>query len=147
PPLFTVATPVFPLDHVTGRFNGLFDASSGVAVSCTVPPCWIVSRARDMTTLATGTLTTVMMEAPVTPSLVANTESTPTATAVTVPEPLTVAIDGDRVVHVISLPVSVFPTLSLVTADRVTCVPTWRVSVRGEVATDATGIWSTSRSA
>src|SRR5260370_27527229 len=63
----TVATAVFPLDHVTTRpESGVPLASSGVAVSCTVPPAATLPELGLTATDATGTSAgpTVMVAEP-----------------------------------------------------------------------------------
>src|SRR5437588_9776870 len=78
----TVATAVFPLAHVITRPPRAFPlASYGVAVSCTVCPCGIVTVGGVTATAATGTLATVTDAVPLCPSPVAVAVATAAATA------------------------------------------------------------------
>src|SRR2546426_894315 len=56
---------------MTRPVNGLPLASRGVAVSCTVAPCWTLADAGVTVTDATGTFDTVTTAVPLCPSLVA----------------------------------------------------------------------------
>src|SRR2546422_7542022 len=88
----TVATDVLPLAHVTVRpVSGLPPASFGVAVSCTVDPTCAVAEEGATVTEATGTCTTVMVDVPLCPSLVAVIVVVPATLPVTSPLELTVA--------------------------------------------------------
>src|SRR5207248_368280 len=72
PLLLTVATDVLELDHVTVRpESGFPPASLGVPVSCTVWPACTDAEGGVTSTVATGTVVTVIDEVPLFPSLVA----------------------------------------------------------------------------
>src|SRR5437762_2713357 len=88
----TVATAVFPL------------APCGVAVSCTVCPCGIVTAGGVTATAATGTLATVTDAVPLFPSLVAVIVAAPTATPRTMPLPSTLATPGALLPQVTARP-------------------------------------------
>src|SRR2546428_57365 len=91
----TVATEVLLLDQVTVRPDSGFPfASLGVARSCTVCPTWIAAVAGLTLTEATATVETVMLAAPLCPSLVAVIVADPVVTPVTSPPPSTVAPGG-----------------------------------------------------
>src|SRR5207244_4238923 len=89
----TVATAVSHLAHVTTRpDNGLPLASLSVAVGCCVGPACTLADAGVTVTEATGAPATVIVAVPLLPSLVAVMVTDPTATPVTRPLPLTVAM-------------------------------------------------------
>jgi hypothetical protein len=95
-------------------------------------------------TVATGTTTasTVMVAVALRPSLVAVITAVPTATAVTRPDPLTVAIPAALDAQLIVLPESAAPDASFVVATSVTVCCGVRVAAlwfRVTVATDAGG--------
>jgi hypothetical protein len=77
---------------------------------------------------------------PVCPSLDAVIETLPAATAVTSPEPETLAIAEFPELQPITRPVSTLLLASRVTADSCTDAPTCRPALAGETDTDATGI-------
>src|SRR6266705_274234 len=91
---FTVATPGASVDQVIALpESGLPLASSGVAVSCSVPPTRIVALVGLKLTDATGTMT-VIAALPLLPSLAAVMLAVPAASAVTSPFAFTVATLG-----------------------------------------------------
>src|ERR1043166_6665963 len=82
----TVTIEVLPLVHETARpVSGLPLASLGVAVSCTVWPCWMLAEAGLTVTELTGTFVTVIAAVPLCPSLVAVIVADPGARPVTFP--------------------------------------------------------------
>jgi hypothetical protein len=68
------------------------------------------------------------------------TDTLPPATAVTSPEPETVAIPASAELQLITRPVSTLLLASRVTADSCTDAPTCRLALPGDIDTDATGI-------
>src|SRR5574341_91857 len=88
-PSITVATDGALLHQVMTRpVSTLPLASCGVAVSCTLAPTWTEAVDGVTVTEATGTgvaATTVMLDVPLSPSLVAEIVAGPTATPVTEP--------------------------------------------------------------
>src|SRR6266567_3592257 len=101
PLAFTVATLAASVDQMIARpESGLPLASSGVAVSCCVPPTRIVALVGLKLTDATGTMT-VIAALPLLPSLAAVMLAVPAASAVTSPLPFTVATPGASVDQVI----------------------------------------------
>jgi hypothetical protein len=128
---------------ITRPVRTLLLASLVTADSCTVPPTWRLDVAGDTNTDATGTgagaLTLIAAEA-VCPSLEAVMDALPAATAVTSPEPETVAIPVLPEPQLITRPVSTLLFASRVTAESCAAPPTWRVDVGGDTDTDATGI-------
>ena len=135
----TVATAVLLLTHVTVRpLKGLPLASSGVAVSCWVPPTRIVAAVGLTLTDATGTAT-VIADVPLFPSLVAVIVAEPVATPVTRPFASTVATPGALVVQLTARPESGFPLASSGVAVSCWVPPTAIVAEPGLTATDATG--------
>jgi hypothetical protein len=82
----------------------------------------------------------VIAAEPVCPSLAAVTDTLPPATAVTSPEPETVAIEVLLELQPMTRPVSTLPLASLVVAVSCTDPPTCRVALAGDTETDATGI-------
>src|SRR5213080_2136811 len=140
----TVATALFPLAHVITRPPRAFPlASCGVAVSCTVCPCGIVTVGGVTATAATGTLATVTDAVPLCPSLVAVIVAAPGATAVTRPLPLTVATALFPLAHVITRPPRAFPLASCGVAVSCTVCPCGIVTAGGVTATAATGTLAT----
>jgi hypothetical protein len=117
----TVATPVLvELQLITRPVRTLLLASRVVAVACVVCPGFNEPAARVTETLATGTggaETTVSVALAVWPSLVAAICAVPTATAVTKPEPETVAMLLLLVLQLIERPVR-----TLLLASRVVAV-------------------------
>src|SRR5712691_10011603 len=112
PLLFTVATAVVVLDQVTTRpVSGVPFASLGVAVSCTVEPCWTLAGDGVTVTEATGT-ETVTTDVPLLPSDVAVIVAEPAATPVTSPLPSTVAAAVLLLDQVTTRPVSGVPFAS-----------------------------------
>ena len=92
PVALTVATLVLLDTHVTVRpVSGLPVASLGVAVSCSVAPTGTVAEPGVTLTDATGGCTTVTVDVPFCPSLVAVMVAVPATLPVTSPLALTVA--------------------------------------------------------
>src|SRR5947199_328356 len=114
PLLFTAATAVLELDHVTVRpERGAPLASFGVAVSCTVWPACTEAEGGVTSTVATGTFVTVTDEVPLFPSLVAVIVAEPGVTPETRPLLLAVATAVLELDHVTVRPESGFPPASL----------------------------------
>src|SRR4029077_2765779 len=121
---FTVATAVLLLAQVTTRpDNGLPLASFGVAVSCTVAPCWTLAGDGVTVTVATGTLDTVTAAVPLCPSLVAVMVAEPPATPVTSPLPFTVATAVLLLAQVTTRPDNGLPLASFGVAVSCTVAP------------------------
>src|SRR6266568_2282775 len=136
---FTVATPGASLDQVIVRpESGLPLASSGVAVSCWVPPTTIVAAVGLTVSDATG-IVTVTAAVALLPSLVAVTFAEPAATAVTSPLASTVATPAASVDHVMTRPVRTLPSASWSVAVICCVAPTPTVAAVGLTLTDATG--------
>jgi hypothetical protein len=127
---------------ITRPVSTLLAASRVTADSWTEAPTCRLEVAGDTDTDATGTgagaLTLIAAEA-IRPSLDAVIDTLPAATAVTNPEPETVAIPRLAELQVITRPVSTLPLASLVTAESCAVPPTWRFAVAGDTDTDATG--------
>src|SRR5947208_7893360 len=114
PALVTVATDVLLLDQVTARPESAAPfASLGVAVNWTVCPAWTVAVGGVTSTVATGTLVTVIDAVPLFPSLVAVIEAEPGVTPVTSPARLTVATDVLLLDQVTPRPESAAPFAAL----------------------------------
>src|SRR6266566_2871708 len=136
---FTVATLGASLDQVIVRpESGLPLASSGVAVSCWVPPTTIVAAVGLTVSDATG-IVTVTAAVALLPSLVAVTFAEPAATAVTSPLASTVATPAASVDHVMTRPVRTLPSASWSVAVICCVAPTPTVAAVGLTLTDATG--------
>src|SRR4029077_6110584 len=136
----TVATAVLSLDHVTTRpDNGLPFASFGVAVSCTVAPCWTLAGGGVTVTEATGTAVTVIAEVPLLPSDVAVIVAEPAATPVTSPLPFTVATAVLLLAQVTTRPDSGLPFASIGVAVNCTVAPCCTLAGDGVTVTVATG--------
>src|SRR6266581_78072 len=136
---FTVATLGASLDQVIVRpESGLPLASSGVAVSCWVPPTKIVAAVGLTVSDATG-IVTVTAAVGLLPSLVAVTFAVPAATAVTSPLASTVATPAASVDHVMTRPVRTLPSASWSVAVICCVAPTPTVAAVGLTLTDATG--------
>src|SRR6266566_1412673 len=136
---FTVATLGASLDQVIVRpESGLPLASSGVAVSCWVPPTTIVAAVGLTVSDAMG-IVTVMAAVALLPSLVAVTFAVPAATAVTSPLASTVATPAASVDHVMTRPVRTLPSASWSVAVICCVAPTPTVAAAGLTLTDATG--------
>src|SRR6266516_4843244 len=136
---FTVATPGASLDQVIVRpESGLPLASSGVAVSCWVPPTTIVAAVGLTVSDATG-IVTVTAAVALLPSLVAVTFAVPAATAVTSPLASTVATPAASVYHVMTRPVRTLPSASWSVAVICCVAPTPTVAAVGLTLTGATG--------
>ena len=135
----TVPTAPLPVVQVSARpLRTLPLASLRVAVSCTVPPTYMLGAVGLTVTDATGTIATVTLAVPLCPSLVAVIVADPTATPVTRPLAETVAIVVLLVVQVTVRPVSTFPFASLTTAPSCCAEPTEMVAAAGLTATEAT---------
>src|SRR6266704_1624145 len=138
PLAFTVATLGASLDQVIVRpESGLPFASSGVAVSCWVPPTTIVAAVGLTVSDATG-IVTVTAAVALLPSLVAVTFAEPAATAVTSPLASTVATPAASVDHVMTRLVSTLPSASWSVAVICCVAPTPTVAAVGLTLTDAT---------
>src|SRR3989441_339168 len=136
----TVATVTFELAHATARpVNGLPLASLGVAASCTVRPTATLAVAGVTETDATGTLVTVILDAPLCPSDVAVIVAAPNPTAVTSPLPPTVATAALLLAHVTTRPDSGAPLASFGVAVSCSVCPTCRLAAAGLTSTDPTG--------
>ena len=109
----TVATPgALVVQSIARPESGFPLASSGVAVSCWVPPTETVAELGLTATDATGTGFTVIADVPLFPSLVAVIVAEPGATAVTRPFASTVATPSALVVQLIVRPESGLPFAS-----------------------------------
>ena len=141
PVVLTVAIEALLLDHVIVRPDSVLPlASFGVAVSCTVCPTSRLAAGGVTATVATGTWVTVMVEAPVLPSLVAVMVAEPAATPVTRPVlPFTVDAEVLELVHVIVRPVRMLPFASFKVAVSWSVCPTVRLPEAGLTVTDDTG--------
>src|SRR5712692_8500871 len=140
PLVFTVAAAVLLLAQVTTRpESALPPASRGVAVSCTVWPAVTVAGDGVTSTVATGTLVTVMVDVPLLPSLVAVIVAELGATLVTSPDPFTVAPAVLLLDQVTTRPESGLPPASRGVAVSCTVRPACTVAVAGLTVTDATG--------
>src|SRR6267378_759825 len=143
----TVATAVLLLAQVTTRpVSGLPLASLGVAVSCTLAPTSTLAVAGLTATDATeggGSTVTVMVAAPLWPSLVAVIVAVPAITPLTRPLPLTPATAILLLPHVTTRPLSGLPLASLGVAVSCTLAPTGTLAVAGLTATEATGTFVT----
>src|SRR6266581_2053378 len=139
PLAFTVATLAASVDQMIARpESGLPLASSGVAVSCSVPPTRIVALVGLKLTDATGTMT-VIAALPLLPSLAAVMLAVPAASAVTSPLPFTVATPGASVDQVVVRPESGFPLASSSVAVSCCVAPAYIDAVAGLTLTEATG--------
>src|SRR5207244_6616492 len=140
PLVLTVAIVASLVDQVTTRpVNPLPLASFVAAVSCVVWPGWTAADVGVTLTVATGTCVTVMLDVPFWPSLVAVVSPDPSALALTIPEPLTVASVVLFEAHVTTRPVSGLPFASLGVAVSCVVWPTGRVADAGLTVTEATG--------
>src|SRR5439155_26406768 len=95
-----------------------------IAVSCTVPPTYMLGAVGLTVTDATGTIATVTLAVPLCPSLVAVIVADPAATPVTSPAAVTVAIAVFELVHATPRPVSTFPAASFGVALSCVVAPT-----------------------
>src|SRR5439155_994629 len=144
PLLFTAATAVLELDHVTVRpESGAPLASFGVAVSCTVWPACTEAEGGVTSTVATGTFVTVTDEVPLFPSLVAVIVAEPGVTPETRPLLLTVATAVLELDHVTVRPESGVPPASLGVAVSCTVWPACTDAEGGVTSTVATGTFVT----
>jgi hypothetical protein len=143
PPEFTVAELVLPLVHVIARPVSVFPlASRSVAVSCSVPPAWILGFVGETATVDTGAGTaavTVIEAVPLLPSLVAVIVAFPALTAATVPVDDTVATAVLLLDHAMLRPGSGFPLASYVVAVSARESPATRLALDGLTLTDDTG--------
>ena len=140
PALFTVATAVLALVHVTARpVSTLFDASRVTAVACVVLPAVTDGDASDTLTVATGTDATVITAPPLCPSLVAVIVAVPTASDVTRPLAFTVATAVFELLHVIARPLSTLVAASRVTAVACVVLPAVTDGAANVTLTEATG--------
>src|SRR2546423_879600 len=139
PAPLTVATDVLLLDQETVRPESAAPfASLGVAVSWTVCPAWTVAVGGVTSTVATGTLVTVIDAVPLFPSLVAVIVAEPATTPVTRPVGLTMATDVLLLVHVTARSERAFPFASRGIAVSCTVWPTWTGALGGVRSTDTT---------
>ena len=140
----TVATALFDELHVTGRpVNTPPFAASVVAVACDVPTAVIEFRERSTVTEATGTGITVTNDVPLFPSLVAVIVAPPTESAVTSPEPFTVATAVLLEDQLTARSVTTTLFASLVSAESCCVAPAITVAVAGFTVTDPTGTGTT----
>src|SRR5437762_2448106 len=140
PVALTVATLVLLEAHVTVRpVSGLPVASLGVAVSCSVEPTGTVAELGVTLTDATGTCTTVTVDVPLCPSLVAVMVAVPATLPVTSPLALTVATPVLREAQVTVRAESTLPLESRGVAVSCTVCPSNTWAVAGVTDTDATG--------
>src|SRR5205814_5068152 len=144
PLLFTAATAVLELDHVTVRpESGAPFASFGVAVSCTVWPACTDAEGGVTSTVATGPFVTVIDEVPLFPSLVAVIVAEPGVTPDTSPLLLTVATAMLELDHVTVRPESAVPPASLGVPVSCTVWPACTDAEGGVTSTVATGTFVT----
>jgi hypothetical protein len=138
--LFTVATAMLLVDHVTERpVKVLPLPSRSVAVNCCVAAGKMLAVLGVTATEATGAIT-VTVALPVIPSLVAAMVAVPAATAVTMPEGLfTVATAMLLVDHVTARPVKGLPLASCSVAVNCCVAPGKMLAVLGVTVTVATG--------
>src|SRR5436309_1509186 len=140
----TVPTAPLPVVQVSARpLSTLPLASLRVAVSCTVPPTYMLGAVGLTVTDATGTIATVTLVEPLCPSLVAVIIADPAATPVTSPAADTVAIAVFELVHATPRPVSTFPAASFGVALSCVVAPTKTFAVAGLTVTEATGTLDT----
>src|SRR2546428_699016 len=140
----TVATALLLVVQVTVRpLSRLPLASLSVAVSCTVPPRYMLGAAGLTVTDATGTFATVTAALPLLPSLVAVIVTVPAATPVTRPLAETVASVGFELAHATDRPASTFPAASFGVALSCSVPPTRRFANAGLTTTEATGTLDT----
>src|SRR2546423_3293010 len=136
----TVATAGLLLAHITVRpVSELPAASFGMAVSWAVPPTTMLAVAGDTATDATATCTTVTVDVPLCPSLVAVIVAVPATLPVTRPLVLTVATAALPLAHATARPVSTLPAASLGVATSCTVLPSFTLAGAGVTVTDATG--------
>src|SRR5437763_999950 len=131
--LFTVAADASELHTTVRPVNGLPPASFSVAVSCTVAFVKMLAVAGATVTVATGTgvaVVTVIVEAPLCPSLVAVIVAEPAATPVTSPLGLTVAAEL-LLDHAMPRPVRMLPPASFKVAVSGSVCPTTTVPETG----------------
>jgi len=139
PDVLTVATLELDVPHVTDRPVSTLPAESfSVALNCAFAPTASVSFFGATVTVDTGTRVTETADVPLLPSLVAVMVAEPGATAVTRPEPDTVAAAVALDDHVTVWPVSTLPPASRTVAASWDVLPTRSVAVFGATDTDAT---------
>ena len=128
------------LDHTTVRpVSGVFASSTGCANSCLVSPAWSVTIDGVTWTAATTVPETFTDASPALPSLSAEMMVAPVASAVTLPEALTVATAGLLLVHVIGRLASRAPAASRASALKLKLPPTLMLAFAGTSLTLATG--------
>src|SRR5688572_12891912 len=137
----TVASAALLVPQLTARpDNALPDPSRTSAVSCAVCPTTRSLDSGDSTTLATGTADTVIDATALLPSLLAVMIAPPTASAVTCPLSVTVAIAGSLVVQTIGRLLRTCPSLSSACALSCTTSPTNIDRCDDESRTIVTGV-------
>src|SRR5207249_1278841 len=135
----TVPTAPLPVVQVSARpLSTLPLASLRVAVSCTVPPTYMLGAVGLTVTDATGTIATVTPAVPLCPSLIAVIVAAPAATPVTSPVEDTVATAGVPDAQVTDRPESTLPAASFRVVVSCTVAPTSTTAVAGLTVTDAT---------
>ena len=140
PLALTVATAVLELLHVIARpLSTLFAASRVTAVACVVLPAVTEVAASDTLTVATGTAVTVSTAPPLWPSLAPVIVTVPTASVVTSPLLLTVAMAVFELLHVIARPLSTLFAASRVTAVACVVLPAVTDGAANVTLTVATG--------
>src|SRR5881396_2947873 len=140
----TVPTAPLPVVQVSARpLRTLPLASFRVAVSCTVPPTYMLGAVGLTVTDATGTIATVTLAVPLCPSLIAVIVAAPAATPVTSPVEDTVATAGVPDAQVTDRPESTLPAASFRVVVSCTVAPTSTTAVAGLTVTDATGTIAT----
>src|SRR4051812_47055207 len=136
----TVATAALELDHEMARPASVLPIPSrSTATACVLCPVVRLGALSVTVTAATGCGLTVSDAAPVTPSLVAEIDALPGATAVTRPDELTVATALLELDQTTDRPVSADPVLSRRRAVACVVEPATRSDAVSETVTDATG--------
>ena len=131
------------LDHVIARPLKTFpEPSSVVAMSSEVVPTRRLAVGGETTTVATGTMTTLIAAEPLCPSLVAVIVAEPAATPDTSPVPETVATAGASLDQVTTRPVRTLPVASHVVTVSCDTPPTGTLAAAGSSETDDTGSWA-----
>ena len=140
----TLATPGSSELHVTERPTRITpSAERNVTDSVALVPCTRESAEGSISTVATGTSTTVMSAVSVTPLTVADTVTVPPVPwAVTTPDVLTVATEVSLEAQVIRAVGTAFPFRSAATAVRASVAPGMRVTESGVTVTEVT-FWVT----
>src|SRR5580765_619550 len=136
----TVATLASSDPHAMVRpSSGFPPASFATAESCRVRPSARLPEPGDTSTVVTGRGVTVIVENPWMPSHVAVIVAVPGATAVTSPDPSTVATPAAPVDQVTTRPSSAPPAASLGVADSPSVCPSTTLAEAGVTSTEATG--------